>query len=99
MVRVAGVLGLRAQPPVASVIVTVVLFVPEPTAVAVQEVKPEVSVTTGLAGTTKAVLNVTVTVSPAPSGPVALGVKPTLQSARAPAVCGVPAKVTFETKP
>jgi hypothetical protein len=60
----------------------------------VQFVNPLVSVIAGEAGTTKPAANVAVTVSPAPSAPVELEVKPAVQVERAPPVCGEPPKVT-----
>jgi hypothetical protein len=76
----------------ASVIVTVCALV---VAVAVQLVKPELRTIVGVAGTVKPELNATLIVLPAESGPLALEVKPTAQSERAPPVCGEPLNVTL----
>jgi hypothetical protein len=91
---VAAVLAARAHvPPLsASVMVTVR---DDPVAVATEQfVKPVRSVTTGEAGTVKPVPKVTDSWLPARRAPLALGVKPTCHEARAPELCGVPAKVT-----
>src|SRR6266508_4470565 len=97
MLSVAAVLLGSEQEAPLSVIVTVVLFVPEPAPVAVQEVKPVPSVIVGVAGTTKAVLKTAVIVSPEDSAPLELVVKPTVQVDRAPPVWGEPLNVTLET--
>jgi hypothetical protein len=75
-----------------SVIVTVCALA---VAVAVQFVKPELTTIAGVAGTVKPELRATVIVLPAESAPLALDVKPTVQSERAEAVCGDPLKVTL----
>src|SRR5205814_4913692 len=72
---------------------------PEPVAVAEQCEKAELSVIVGDAGATNPDANVAVTVLVADSAPTAVGVKPTVQLAVAPAVCGEPANVTPVTTP
>ena len=68
--------------------------VPLPLAVAVQLVNPPVKAMVGLAGTVKPVAKVTAMVLPAARAPVVEALKPTVQVAVAPAVCGEPVKVT-----
>jgi hypothetical protein len=62
-------------------------------AVAVQLVKPEFSTIVGVAGTVKPELKATVIVLPVESAPLALDVKPTVQSECAVPVCGDPLNV------
>jgi len=97
MLSVAAVLLGSEQEAPLSVIVTVVLFVPEPAPVAVQELKPVPSVIVGVAGTTKAVLKTAVIVSPADSAPLELVVKPAVQVVVALNTCEAPLNVTLET--
>jgi hypothetical protein len=92
IVKVALVDAVTAHPTPASVTVTVV---PEVDPVAVQLVKPVPSVIVGVAGMVKPPLNTTVIVPPAASAPAELVLNVSVQSERAPAVCGAPAKVTF----
>jgi hypothetical protein len=94
MVTMPAVLLARAQEAPARVIVTTPL---EPVAVAVQFEKPPLKVIVGVGGTVNKLLKVTVMVLPIARCPVLLVVKPTAQEAVAPAVCGVPAKVTAVT--
>jgi len=75
-----------------SVTVTVVLDV-EP--VAVQLVNPETSVIVGVAGIVKPALKTSVIVAPLPRAPVELVLNDSVQSERAPPVCGEPEKLTF----
>jgi hypothetical protein len=75
-----------------SVTVTVVPVV-EP--VAVQLVKPEPSVIVGVAGIVKPALKTMVIVAPLPREPVELVLNDSVQSERAPPVCGEPEKVTL----
>jgi hypothetical protein len=88
-VSVAAVLFASAHDAPASVTVTVV---PEPAPVAVQFEKPLPSTTVGVAGTVKPALSPIVIVPAAASEPLELVVKPTVQSERAPPVCGAPEK-------
>jgi hypothetical protein len=88
------VLFARAHDAPASVTVTVV---PDPDPVAVQFEKVPPSVIVGVAGTVKPGLKPIVIVLPAASAPLELVVKPTVQSERAPPVCGEPAKETAVT--
>jgi hypothetical protein len=93
-VSVAAVLFASVQDAPASVTVTVV---PEPAPLAVQFEKPPPSTIVGVAGTVKPALNPIVIVPPAESAPLELVVKPTVQSERAPPVCGAPENETPET--
>jgi hypothetical protein len=93
-VSVAAVLFASAHDAPASVTVTVV---PEPEPVAVQLAKPLPSAIVGVAGTVKPALNAIVIVLPAASAPLELVVKPTVQSERAPPVCGDPENETAVT--
>jgi hypothetical protein len=93
-VSVAAVLFASAHDAPASVTVTVV---PEPEPVAVQLAKPLPSTIVGVAGTVKPALNAIVIVLPAASAPLELVVKPTVQSERAPPVCGDPENETAVT--
>src|SRR5262249_25121633 len=90
-VSVAAVLFPTAHEAPASVTVTVV---PEPEPVRVQVVKPLTTTIVGVAGTVKPALNAIVIVLAAASAPLELVVKPTVQSERAPPVCGEPANET-----
>jgi hypothetical protein len=81
IVRLAAVESLTEQEAPASVIVTVVLFVPPVVAVAVQLVNPLPRAIVGVAGTEKAVLKTAVIVSPAARCPVPLVVNPTVHVA------------------
>jgi hypothetical protein len=90
-VSVAAVLFASAHDAPASVTVTVV---PEPAPVAVQFENPLPSTIVGVAGTAKPALKPTVIAPPAASAPLELVVKPTVQSERAPPVCGEPEKET-----
>jgi hypothetical protein len=93
-VRVAAALFARAHDAPTRVTVTVV---PEPEPVAVQLVKPLPSTIVGVAGTVNPALNPIVIVLPPASAPLELVVKPTVQSERAPPVCGEPANETAVT--
>jgi len=93
-VSVAAVLFASAHDAPASVTVTVV---PEPEPVAVQFEKVPPRVIVGVAGTVKPPLKTTVIVLPAARAPLELVVKPTVQSERAPPVCGEPANETAVT--
>lgn len=93
-VSVAAVLFASAHDAPASVTVTVV---PEPAPFAVQLVKPLPSTIVGVAGTVKPALKAIVIVPPAASAPLELVVKPTVQSERAPPVCGAPESETAVT--
>jgi len=84
----------RAHEAPASVTVTVV---PEPVPVAVQLVKPLPRTIVGVAGTVKPALNPIVIVPAAESAPLELVVNPTVQSERAPPVCGEPENDTAVT--
>jgi hypothetical protein len=75
-----------------SVTVTVV---PDVEPVAVQLVKPEPSVIVGVAGIAKPELKTIVIVAPLPSAPVEVVLNDSVQSERAPPVCGEPENVTF----
>jgi hypothetical protein len=90
-VNVAAVLFASAQEAPARVTVTVV---PDPEPVAVQLEKAAPSVIVGVAGTVNPALNAIVIVLPPASAPLELVVKPTVQSERAPPVCGEPEKET-----
>jgi hypothetical protein len=90
-VSVAAVLFASAHDAPARVTVTVV---PEPAPVAVQLEKPPPRTIVGVAGTVKPELKPTVIVAPAASAPLELVVRPTVQSERAPPVCGEPEKET-----
>ena len=95
MVTVPAVLLARLQVP-ARVIVTVWPVV-EPVAVQLPPKEP-LRVTAGFVGIpVNALLKTTVMVLPALSVPVLLVVKPTAQAAVAPALCGVPTKLTAVT--
>lgn len=91
-VSVALVDAATAQDAPESVTVTVVLVV-EP--VAVQLVKPAPSVIVGVAGIVKPELKTIVIVAPLASAPVELVLNDSVQSERAPPVCGDPAKLMF----
>jgi hypothetical protein len=93
-VNVAAVLPASAHDAPASVTVTVV---PEPEPLAVQFEKAPPRLIVGVAGTVKPPLKTTVTVLPAARPPLELVVKPTVQSERAPPVCGDPANETAVT--
>jgi len=93
-VSVAPVLFASAHEAPTSVTVTVV---PDPAPVAVQLEKPLPSTIAGVAGTVKPALKPIVIVPPAASAPLELVVKPTVQSERAPPVCGAPENETPET--
>ncbi len=82
IVSEAGVLGGRAHEPPLSTRV-MVATAPAPVAVAEQFTKPAPSTIVGVAGTEKPGVNVTVIWSPAFSAPLAVGVKFTVQVARA----------------
>jgi hypothetical protein len=92
MVSDAAVDAASAHDAPASVTVTVWAVA---VAVAVQLAKPELRTTVGVAGTVKPELKTTLIVLPADSGPELLLVNPTVQSDRAPPVCGEPEKETF----
>lgn len=92
IVRDAAVEAGREQEAPARVIVTVWALA---VAVAVQLVKPEFSTIVGVAGTVKPELRATLIVLPAESAPLALEVKPTVQSERAAPVWGAPPNVTL----
>jgi hypothetical protein len=99
IVRVTVVfLPIAHVPPLfASVIVTVV---PEVDPLAEQFVAPPVRDTVGVAGIVNEELKPTVIVAPAASAPPGfplLVLNPTVQVERAPALCGEPLKLTFET--
>ena len=94
IVSVAAVVGASAHPAPASVIVAVCAAA---VAVAVQLTKPALSAIAGMAGTVKPALKATVIVDPDASVPVALEVKPTVQSERARPVCGEPVNDTVVT--
>ena len=71
---------------------------PEAVAVAEQLENPVGKVMIGVAGTVNAELNVTVIVLPAARAPLDEVVKPSVQVAVEPAVCGEPEKVTAVTE-
>jgi len=91
-VSVAVVDAETAHEAPASVTVTVVPVV-DP--VAVQLVNPAPSVIVGVAGIVKPELKTTVIVPPAASAPAELVLNDSVQSERAPPVCGEPAKLMF----
>lgn len=84
------------QPAPASVMVTVV---PEPEPVAVQLVKPLLSVIVGEAGTVNPLLKVMVIVPPVESEPAGDVVNVVVQFERAPPVCGEPLKARLVIEP
>jgi hypothetical protein len=92
MVRLAVVELATEQDAPLKVIVTVV---PVAEAEAVQLLNPPSRATDGEAGALKAELKTTVILSPAPSAPVALVLKETVQSAVLFADWGEPVKLTF----
>jgi len=91
-VRVAVVDAATEHDAPASVTVTVV---PDVEPVAVQVVKPEPSVIVGVAGMVKPELKTIVIVAPVLSAPAELVLNDSVQSERAPPVCGEPAKLMF----
>ena len=92
MVSVAAVLAARAQPPPGSVMVTCWPLVAP--VVAAQLVNPDPKVTGGEIGMTNPGAKVTVMVFPVASAPVAVGVKPTVQTVIAPVTNELGEKVT-----
>jgi hypothetical protein len=91
-VSVAVVDAASEHPAPASVTVTVV---PDVEPVAVQLEKPVPSVIVGVAGMVKPELKSTVIVAPVLSAPAELVLNDSVQSERAPPVCGEPEKLTF----
>jgi hypothetical protein len=91
-VSVALVEAASAHEAPASVTVTVV---PDVAPVAVQLVTPAPSVIVGVAGIVKPELKMIVIVPPALSAPPELVLNDSVQSERAPPVCGEPAKLMF----
>ena len=91
-VSVALVDAATAHEAPASVTVTVV---PDVEPVAVQLVKPAPSVIVGVAGMVNPELKAIVIVAPVVNAPAELVLNDSVQSERAPPVCGEPAKLTF----
>ena len=100
IVTVPAVLGARAHAPLelARVITTVPAGCPAVEPVALQPKKLPLRVIVGLARIVNAGLKATVIVPPLLRAMLLLVVKPTAQEAVAPAVCGVPTKLTAVTE-